>query len=98
MRNLLFIISFDGRCYHGWQSQKNAPSVQETVKAVFESITGERVKITGCSRTDAHVHANMFAFSVKTNSRIPAEKFVFALNAKLPDDITASKCLEVDED
>ncbi|MGI6745233.1 MAG: tRNA pseudouridine(38-40) synthase TruA [Acutalibacteraceae bacterium] len=98
MRNLLFIISFDGKRYHGWQSQKNAPSVQETVKSAFKSITGEKAKIIGCSRTDARVHANMFAFSVKTSSRIPTEKFVLALNAKLPDDIAASKCIEVDED
>lgn len=97
MKNLLFVISFDGAKYHGWQSQKNAVTVQDTVKNAFFNITGEKANIIGCSRTDAGVHANMFCFSVKTEGKIPTNRFVAALNSKLPADIAASKCIEVDE-
>lgn len=98
MRNLLFVISFDGSRYHGWQSQINALAVQDIIKSAFMSITGENPDIVGCGRTDSGVHANMYCFSVKTESSIPVDKFVLALNGKLPDDISASKCIEAEED
>ena len=97
MKNLLFVISFDGKMYHGWQSQKNAVTVQDTIKKAFFNITGDKAYIIGCSRTDAGVHANMFCFSVKTKSTIPTDRFVMALNGQLPFDIAASKCIEVNE-
>ncbi len=97
MKNLLFVISFDGKRYHGWQSQKNAVTVQDTIKKAFFNITGEKANIIGCSRTDAGVHANMFCFSVKIKSAIPTDRFVTALNGQLPSDIAASRCIEVDE-
>lgn len=98
MRNLLFVIAFDGRRYHGWQSQINALSVQDTVASAFNSLTGENPDIAGCGRTDAGVHANMFCFSVKTRSTIPTDSFAAALSSRLPEDISASRCLEVDKD
>lgn len=97
MKNLLFVISFDGERYHGWQSQKNAVTVQDTVKKAFFNVTGEKANIIGCSRTDAGVHANMFCFSVKTKGEVPTERFPTALNGQLPLDIAASKCIEVDD-
>ncbi len=98
MRNLLFVLSFDGTCYHGWQSQKNALSIQDTVRQAFWRVTGESAVLSGCSRTDAGVHAKMFCFSVKTASSVPANRFVYALNTYLPFDIVATRCMEVPED
>ncbi len=95
MRNLLFTMTFDGTRYHGWQSQKNALSVQDTVKQAFFRVTGENAALTGCSRTDAGVHANMFCFSVKTASSVPTDRFVYALNTYLPFDAVATRCMEV---
>ena len=52
----------------------------------------------GASRTDSGVHAlgNVAVFD--TNSRIPGEKFSFALNQRLPDDIRIQRSDEVADD
>ena len=94
-QNLLFTMSFNGAAYHGWQIQDNAVSVQGTVLRAFSKLTGEVPVITGCSRTDAKVHANMYCFNVKTSATIPHESFPAALNARLPRDIAVSSCISV---
>lgn len=99
MRNLLFKIAFEGSKFHGWQQQINAVSVQGELKAAFKRLTGESVNITGCSRTDAGVHAKEYFFNVKTESTIPVESFPAALSsAKLPGEISVVSCQEVNED
>ncbi len=99
MRNLLFKIAFDGAAFHGWQQQDNAVSVQGELKKAWESLTGEKPNITGCSRTDAGVHANEYYFNVRTDSTIPVESFPVALSSsKLPKEIAVYSCQEVDFD
>ena len=52
MRNLLLNIGYDGADYHGWQVQKNAVTVCETLQKALEKITGAPVHITGCDVGD----------------------------------------------
>lgn len=98
MRRLLFTLCYDGTNYHGWQVQPNGITVQECVQNAFEAVTGERCPITGCSRTDAGVHAKMFCFHTDTSCNIPTERFAFALNSVLPEDISIIDCKEVAAD
>lgn len=98
MRNIKLVLEYDGTAYAGWQRQKNALTIQEAVEESIFSITGEKVSVTGCSRTDAGVHAKEFVCNFHTNSKIEERKFREALNAKLPEDIRIHKALEVDED
>lgn len=99
MRNLLFKAAFDGSAFHGWQQQDNAVTVQGELKKAWETLTGEIPNITGCSRTDAGVHAKEYFFNVRTESTIPCEKFPIALaSAKLPGEISVISCKEVDYD
>ncbi|NLB36304.1 MAG: tRNA pseudouridine(38-40) synthase TruA [Clostridiales bacterium] len=95
MRNLLLTLCFDGTAYHGWQVQKNAVTVQQTFQDAVERVIGSRENVTGCSRTDSGVHANMFCCNIKTESSIPSESFVAALNANLPLNIAVTGCREV---
>lgn len=97
MRNLLLTLSFDGSKYHGWQVQKNANTVQHTLQDCIENILQSNVSVTGCSRTDAGVHANMYCCNIRTDSEIPCENLKSALNANLPYDIAVKGCCEVDE-
>lgn len=95
----MFKIAFDGAAFHGWQQQENAVSVQGELKKAWESLTGEKPNIIGCSRTDAGVHANEYYFNVRTASTIPADSFPIALSsAKLPKEISIYSCEEVDYD
>ena len=56
--NYLLTMLFDGTAYHGWQRQDNAVTVQEKLEDAVFQLFGQRVSATGCSRTDAGVHAN----------------------------------------
>lgn len=97
MRRLLLTLRYDGTRYHGWQVQPNGITVQETLQDAVERVTGVRSGITGCSRTDAGVHAEMFCCLTETHTRIPEEKFIKALNANLPEDVAVYGCREMPE-
>lgn len=98
MRNLLLTIQYDGSGYHGWQVQKNAVTVQEIFQNAVEKVFSQRLDVKGCSRTDSGVHANMYCLTLKTDMDISCEGVVFALNSKLPDDISVIDCIEVAAD
>lgn len=92
MPNLLLTIKFNGSRYHGWQRQSNAISVEQTLANAIKKVTGESPDITGCSRTDAGVHALEYVCSFVSNTSIPAFKLPMALNTVLPNDIRAQSC------
>ena len=60
MKRVRLRISYDGTAYHGWQIQPNAITIQEVIGDALFKILGEKTNITGCSRTDAGVHAKEF--------------------------------------
>lgn len=98
MNNIAIHISYDGTDYHGFQRQQNGMTVQQRVEEAVSAVTGENITITGCSRTDAGVHAMDYVCNFKTNSRIPPEKFPFALNTVLPENIRCFKGVQVDSE
>jgi tRNA pseudouridine38-40 synthase len=86
-RRIQLIIEYDGPNYAGWQRQLNAMSVQERLEEAIFSLTSENVSVIGASRTDAGVSAYRQAAHFDTASRVPDDKFSYALNALLPPDI-----------
>lgn len=97
-RRILLRVAYDGTGYHGWQVQPNAKTIEGELNRVLTQLTGEEIQVTGASRTDAGVHAlgNVAVFD--TASRIPAEKFSYALNQRLPEDIVVQSSVQVDDD
>jgi tRNA pseudouridine38-40 synthase len=92
-------ICFNGKRYHGWQSQTNAISVQQVVQHALQTLTGENVSTTGCCRTDTGVHALQFFVHVDLSNPISQpEKFVFSLNGILPEDIAVYDLYPVEKD
>jgi tRNA pseudouridine38-40 synthase len=53
-------LAYNGTNYSGWQRQPNALSVEETVDTALSLILNEKIKIVGCGRTDAGVHASHY--------------------------------------
>ena len=99
MHNIAMKIMYDGTDFHGWQVQKNGITVQETVESTLKQLTGEDIKVTGCSRTDAGVHALEYVFNFFTDSKIPVEKFPFAFNNNLKNNyISAVSAIYVPDD
>ena len=86
-RRYLLTVAYDGTAYCGWQAQKNGPSVQETLEAALSRLLGTFTRVTGASRTDAGVHALGQSAHFDTRCAIPADKFCYAVNTMLPEDI-----------
>lgn len=84
-------IEYDGTAYAGWQRQENALAVQQVIEEALTKLTRARVVIAGASRTDAGVHALGQMAHFDTESRIPPDKYAFALNTMLPADIRIRK-------
>lgn len=95
MKRMLLTISYDGTAYHGWQVQPNGITVQQTLQDSLEILLGERVAVTGCSRTDAGVHARQFACHLDCQDHFPETAFLRGLNSLLPNDIAVTDCKEV---
>jgi len=98
-RKILIHVSYDGSLYHGWQIQKNAHSVSAEICHAISQATGEEsIQLIGASRTDAGVHAMDYPCHFTTDSSIPADRFTYALNMYLPEDIVCQNSYEVPED
>jgi len=97
-RRIRLTVEYDGTAYAGWQRQINAVSVQQKLEEAAGKLTGEDIRVTGASRTDAGVHALGQVAHFDTASRIPGDKFCFALNTMLPPDIRVSASCETRSD
>lgn len=87
MRNIALFLKYEGTAYHGWQVQKNACTVAQTLEEATAAVVGHRVHLTGCGRTDAGVHARVYVANFRTDSAIPVDRLPYALNTHLPNDI-----------
>lgn len=96
MRNIKLIIEYDGTGYGGWQKQKNAPSIQQEIEEGIYKLTRERVTLIGSGRTDSGVHARGQVANFLTSSNLPPDRFSYALNSVLPEDIRVLSSQEVD--
>lgn len=96
-RNIALKLMYVGTAYHGWQVQKNAVTVEETLEKALSTVVCHPVKCTGAGRTDAGVHAETYIANFRTTSRIPCDRIPLAVNTRLPDDIVVVKATEVPE-
>ena len=98
MKRVRIVVAYDGTNYCGWQLQPNGVTIEEILNKSIKSLTGEEIRIIGASRTDSGVHAlgNVAVFD--TASTIPPERFAYALNQRLPEDIVIVKSDEVAAD
>ncbi len=96
MKRIMLIVAYDGTRYHGWQVQQNGETIEGVLNRCLSDLLQEDIEVIGASRTDSGVHAlgNVAVFDTQT--RIPAEKIAYALNARLPEDIRIQESKEVD--
>ncbi len=87
---LLLEIAYRGSAYHGWQVQTGTElrTVQGELQKALVKLIGEPLEVTGCSRTDAGVHARQYFCTVEAEKiGVPPSAFPYALGSLLPDDI-----------
>lgn len=98
MKRIKLVVAYDGTNYCGWQIQPTAITIEKVLNENLSKLLNETIKVIGASRTDSGVHAlgNVAVFD--TNSTIPGERFSYALNKLLPDDIVIQESSEVAAD
>ncbi|MEA2101034.1 MAG: tRNA pseudouridine(38-40) synthase TruA, partial [Thermodesulfobacteriota bacterium] len=95
--NIKMIVSYDGSGFHGWQTQKNLRTIQETIERALCKLLGEPTSICASGRTDAGVHAMGQVFNFRCGQFMPLDAVFRALNAGLPGDIRVMDAEEVDQ-
>ncbi len=98
VKRVMLKVAYDGTNYCGWQVQPNAKTIEGVLNECLTKLLKEEITVIGASRTDAGVHAYGNVAVFDTNSRIPAEKLSYALNAHLPQDIVIQASMETASD
>jgi tRNA pseudouridine38-40 synthase len=92
-------LEYDGRDFAGWQVQPGGRrTVQGTLEAALQRLTGQAARVIGAGRTDAGVHAEGQIASVPLATRLDAPALHRALNAILPEDVAARAVAAVEGD
>ena len=82
-------IKYLGTNFHGFQVQPRERTVQGELCSALKQALGVDVKVTGCSRTDAGVHANEFCVRIDAEgSTVPFDKLPVAVARFLPPDLS----------
>ncbi len=98
MRRIRLRVAYDGTAYCGWQVQPEVPTIEGELNQAISRLTKEEIIVIGASRTDAGVHAKGNVAVFDTESTIPADRFAYALNPLLPEDIVVVASDEVEAD
>lgn len=92
-------LAYNGANFHGWQTQPNATTVQETIEHAMSTVLRKPISITGAGRTDAGVNAAMMIAHFDCDS-MPDDTapLVRSLNSLLGKNIAIYTIFKVDDD
>ena len=93
-----FEITYDGRKYHGWQSQANALGIQAVVEDALQKLLRIKVPVVGSGRTDTGVHCLQQFFHADIEKPFDHLLLVQRLNSLLPKDIAIRSIRKVKPD
>ena len=89
-------LRYDGTAYCGWQRQKTAPSVQQSIEQGLSTLLRCPTEIVGAGRTDTGVHASYYVAHFDAAQPIAdTSSFAYHLNAILPRDIAVMSISQV---
>lgn len=99
MSRFFIQLSYKGTNFHGWQTQPNAVTVQETVENALKTLLQEDISITGCGRTDTGVHARYYIAHFDTMKATEfTNQFLYRLNKFLPKSIAIQRITKTHSD
>ncbi|CCQ93719.1 tRNA pseudouridine synthase A [[Clostridium] ultunense Esp] len=97
MKKMAMIVAYDGTRYYGFQRQSTLPTIQERLEEALFRLHQRKTGVTGAGRTDARVHATGQVIHFMTDLRIPPERWPYALQAFLPEDIQIRAAYPVED-
>ncbi|MCR4740187.1 MAG: tRNA pseudouridine(38-40) synthase TruA [Lachnospiraceae bacterium] len=98
MKRIMLTVAYDGTDYNGWQIQPGVTTIESVLNKELSRLLDEDIKVIGAQRTDSGVHAEGAVCVFDTGSSIPADKFSYAVNCSLPQDIRIRASKEVAAD
>lgn len=91
-------VSYDGTHFLGWQKQDQGRTVQTEIQKVLSQLLDTEIVVQSSGRTDAGVHAIGQVFHFDAKKELDIDKFRYALNRLLPDDIHVTEITKAAED
>jgi tRNA pseudouridine38-40 synthase len=88
-------FAYNGKNYHGFQTQPNATSVQETLTKALQLLVDKSIEIIGAGRTDSGVHAKQMFAHFDVENKIETSLLIPKLNSYLSKDIVIYTIFEV---
>lgn len=96
LRRYALLTEYDGTAFRGWQIQPQVRTVQQTLQDALSQLANGPIQLSGCSRTDAGVHARGHVSHFDADLSIPADRLPLALNSLLPPDIAVHAACAAD--
>ncbi|GHT89613.1 tRNA pseudouridine synthase A [Betaproteobacteria bacterium] len=97
MTRIALGLEYDGRAFHGWQRQKDLPSVQAALENALTRIADHPIGVLCAGRTDTGVHASAQVVHFDTLAFRPLTAWVRGVNALLPSSVAVLWAKEVNE-
>lgn len=91
-------LEYDGRAFHGWQTQPGGNTVQDHLERALAEIHGAPTQTMTAGRTDAGVHASAQIVHFDAIHSRPEQAWVRGVNAHLPASISVLWARVVPED
>jgi tRNA pseudouridine38-40 synthase len=91
-------FAYNGKNYHGFQSQPDASSVQETLEKALSTLFRESITIIGAGRTDTGVHAKQMFAHFDSELELDSVYWSHKLNSFLPPSIVILKIFQVSDE
>jgi tRNA pseudouridine38-40 synthase len=82
-------IEYNGQSFHGWQTQRELMTVQETLEVALSKVANEPIQLFCAGRTDAGVHATGQVVHFDTRAKRHIDAWIWGTNSYLP----ASVCV-----
>jgi tRNA pseudouridine38-40 synthase len=95
LRNLMLTLAYDGADFHGWQHQPQLRTVQGTLETALRRVLRHQVRVIGCSRTDAGVHAAAYVANLYSTSPTECRSIFRGVGSRLPKDMTLLRVEDV---
>jgi tRNA pseudouridine38-40 synthase len=98
MFNIALHVEYNGSAYHGFQRQKDLPSIQESLEQALSQVADHPVIIHCAGRTDAGVHATAQVVSFNTQADRDLRAWTLGVNQYLPPDIAIRNVVIMPDD
>ncbi|HEV3101266.1 MAG TPA: tRNA pseudouridine(38-40) synthase TruA [Candidatus Dormibacteraeota bacterium] len=96
--NIKVVLEYDGSGFAGWQQQARGRTVEAELKRALRELTGRDHTVYAAGRTDAGAHAEGQVVNFQFEGKIAPARLAKALNARLPEDVSALSAEVVPDD